>query len=367
MSDKISRWAGWDEYDDDGSNEVVWEPPTSEVAEDRNRWHGWEDRSRGGWDEWRGWEDGNRWHGWEDRGRDGWDDRSQQAYAPTDIESWPPGGGPTWWEGRVPARDPPVKPDAPGNVPQSVPGDVPQSRTQAQSSVATSSADAAGSAVAVADARIFDVAFFQKQQDELNRNYKQHNAALKWFRESCEEFEQVEMVFSNESSHAVPQIVHPKGMHYTWNRKDIYQWRWQDMVAQMARESMEWVVEGPEHRSRGIVQCMIQQSNTYDHKRHFALKEKLKNAGQPIPEDMLYEWFFILTRDDGSFVALRPNYSDTKIPCHWTAVAELQDPGEVPKTGLGGSSGRGTYTHFKEKNVKKTLRFDAQLKVTPAP
>ena len=52
-------------------------------------------------------------------------------------------------------------------------------------------------------------------------------------------------------------------------------WRWQDMIAQLGDESMRHVVEGvdPNNRSRGVTGCMIVQTNTYDHKRHFAKRQ----------------------------------------------------------------------------------------------
>jgi hypothetical protein len=162
------------------------------------------------------------------------------------------------------------------------------------------------------------------------------------------------VIFDNTNSEEVPEIVHPKGMQYRFNQEIKNSWTWQEMVAQMDDASMRLVVEGPEKRSRGLVSCRLQQTDRYDHKRHYACADK---------KVMLKVWDFILIRDDGTQVCVHPNYSDTQFSCKY-GVPETDH--EVPRTGPGGTNGPGTYKHFKNKQVDATLRFDAR-KALPRP
>ena len=117
------------------------------------------------------------------------------------------------------------------------------------------------------------------------------------------------------------------------------------MVALLSDEWLESVVQGVS-RSRGLVACKIVKTNRYDHKRHRA-----KRNGT-----MLLTWDFILERDDGTCMALHPEWSRTKI---WTREGIPVEDLEVPATGLGGSNGPGTYKTFKNKHLEQTMTFDA--------
>ncbi len=178
-------------------------------------------------------------------------------------------------------------------------------------------------------------------------SYKQHNIALKWFRDSSEPQSRTCVVFDNTNPAEVPEIVHPKGMQYHFNQEIKNAWTWQEMIAQMDERSMQLVVEGPENRSRGLVSCRIQQIDKYDHKRHHA------GAGKEV---MLKEWDFILTRDDATEVWLHPNFSETKMACK---LGVPYTDHEIPKNGKGGTNGPGTCKYFKTKQVHDHLRFDA--------
>jgi hypothetical protein len=203
---------------------------------------------------------------------------------------------------------------------------------------------------AVARTAIWNLEYFQSFRSWTG-TYKQHNIALKWFRDSSEQRGQHSVIFDN--SVEVPEIVHPKGMQYSFNEEIKNSWTWQEMVAQMDEYSMRLVVEGPEaaadNRSRGLVSCRLQESDRYDHKRHVAGA----GADQKV---MLKIWDFILVRDDGTQVCVHPNYSNTKFSCTY-GVPETDH--ELPLTGKGGSNGPGTYKYFKNKRVDVGLRFDA--------
>ena len=116
--------------------------------------------------------------------------------------------------------------------------------------------------------------------------------------------------------------------------------------------SMATVVNGPHNRSRGLFGCCIQQSGIYDHKRHHAKKQ----LGAAVA-DMWFVWDFVLVRDDGSRVALHPNWSNTSVECKF--AQQLRSDTSVPRTGLGGTSGRGTFRIFSQKQVDCKMRFDA--------
>ena len=149
------------------------------------------------------------------------------------------------------------------------------------------------------------------------------------------------------------------------------------MVAQMTDHSMLLVLSGlggPTAGCRGIVSCRLQRFERYDHKRHYAeqhpeegkgkhaTQPKAKPKPKPKPQvwdqgKMMVTWDFALVCDDGTQVCLHPNFKDHKISCF---KGEGVQDHEIPKTGLGGTSGKGTYNKFKHKHYPYTLTFDKQ-------
>jgi hypothetical protein len=200
----------------------------------------------------------------------------------------------------------------------------------------------------------FDLEYFRSLT--ITNHYSQHNVALKWHRQEAESAGRDCVIFNNDGYDPVARIEHHEGPGYHFvqvlGEGPQVPWRWQEMVAQMDDHSMRMVVEGLDgvNRSRGLVSCRLQQIEQYDHKRHHA-------AGVGMLMDMLHIWDFALTRDDGSQVFLHPSYSNTKIECYEGEYLDY----EVPKSGMGGTSGRGTFKHFREKRVQHTLRFNARL------
>jgi hypothetical protein len=179
-------------------------------------------------------------------------------------------------------------------------------------------------------------------------NYKQHNIALKYLRERAEaRQEDVVALPFDFVQQDIAEITHDKGVHFHFSDTSFKPWYWQEMVAQLDEPSMRFVVNGEDPgRSRGLVSCKLEKSDRYDHKRAHA---------NPGGRCMFKIWDFILVRDDGSKIALHPNYSNTKFEC--LTPTEERDH-EIPRTGLGGTSGPGTFKYFKEKHVHMTLRFD---------
>jgi len=205
----------------------------------------------------------------------------------------------------------------------------------------------------------FDLEYFENFGETFGWTApcKQHNVAFKWWRLKSEEDGQSEVYFDNDKATAVAEIVHAKtGTDYTFNRSVFRTWHWQEMVAQLNSSSMQIVVEGPQHHGAGkppqsrppaLVSCSLKQMAKYDHKRHVA---EGKTSG-----NMLRQWEFVLHRDDGSAIYLKPDYTTTKVSAHYEEAAPDL---ELPVKGLGGSDGPGTFKRFKNKGEQISLRFD---------
>ncbi len=162
-------------------------------------------------------------------------------------------------------------------------------------------------------------------------------------------------MFSNTAVADVPQIVHPPGMDYRFDENITHHWCWQEMVAQLVDADMRKVVVGESNddANRSLIRCMIEKSGVYDHKRHFAARQR----NEELDEDK-YVWNFVLERDDGSLVSLHPNFKGPNVECQFGGWRG--DDGERPGSGKGGTSGKGTYRHFATKYTDVTLRFDAR-------
>ena len=77
---------------------------------------------------------------------------------------------------------------------------------------------------------------------------------------------------------------------------------------------------------------------------------------------MMSNWYVVVFRDNGTVTSLHPNYRGGKFGCK-AGQAHHLGPGpassqEIPRSGLGGSSGPGTYKHFKFKHSDVELKFD---------
>ena len=127
------------------------------------------------------------------------------------------------------------------------------------------------------------------------------------------------------------------------------------MIALLRDEDLEYVVCG-EGRSSGLEYCSVAPRKAYDHKRHHADKSR----GGDVPSRgtrILLIWDFIVVRDDGSAIRLHPNWSNTKVETF--GVPPGLDDFEIPRSGIGGTSGPGTFKYFKNKNLQSVLRFDS--------
>ena len=177
--------------------------------------------------------------------------------------------------------------------------------------------------------------------------FKQHSAALKFFRERCESDGRGEgFILSNSHKAEVAAIMHPPGMEFWFDHADMRVWSWWELVAQMDEESIRYVVEDGDS-SRGLVGCEFRpRTGSYDHSRQV----------QPAYGDraQLRCWDFILRRSDGTAVRLHPEWTKTTIP---TFAVEGQGVTQIPRNGLGMSDGHGTFRYYRNLGRERLLKF----------
>jgi hypothetical protein len=215
--------------------------------------------------------------------------------------------------------------------------------------------------------RFFDLEYFQAYEIADPRNWKQHNIVLKWGRQQGELEGRTQYIFENGVPYKLPPMVHEKGTHFFFHEEaELWKtWCWQEMVAMLRAEDMKALVQGestedsdevapqsrdsmcdrPESR---LASCRLQKTEWYDHKRHYG---KPHSAGAPLN----CTWDFVFTRDDGTEMFLHPNHSNTSIEVHAKTI-HVPDL-EIPASGVGGTSGPGTFRYFKAKNTTGTMKF----------
>jgi hypothetical protein len=213
---------------------------------------------------------------------------------------------------------------------------------------------------------IFTVEYFQNYQSP--RGCKIHNHALKYFRHDAEATGCSAVIFDNTNPAKMKEMVHGPLTEFNFIGEPTIDWHWQELVARLDDKSLAQVVEGQcmdPNRSRGLVSCRLQKTDRYDHKRHYAQKQQgVRPATRIHTKDQLMIWDFVLVRANGTEVWLHPNYTSTKVECLEPCGPDVpgcpqpQDP-DVPKSGLGGTSGPGIYNFYKNKNLKTLLHFKA--------
>ena len=120
---------------------------------------------------------------------------------------------------------------------------------------------------------------------------------------------------------AVAAVKWGKGQAWDFDRTNMVQWSWIEMIAQLDVDSMRIVVQGEGGRSGGYLRgCYFApRPNSYDHKRH----AKLREEGRPQRDVCLPVWDFVIERGDGTAVRLHPQRSTPKVE-----TLELQGPAE---------------------------------------
>ncbi len=151
---------------------------------------------------------------------------------------------------------------------------------------------------------MFHLGFFQGL--EVGEHWRNHNAALKWYREQDDNPEswarESWRKFSNTEKDWRAEIDHPRGMQFSF-KTDRVQWSWLDMIAQLDEPSMRYVVNGDESRGSGcgVTECWFTpRPGSYDH----ALQHANKDVGRETRESSI--WDFVIKRADGTGVRLHP-------------------------------------------------------------
>ena len=220
--------------------------------------------------------------------------------------------------------------------------------------------DATAIAVALASTAVFQIQDFESHYAIGLSHWRNHNAAMKWFRQKCEQEGEEDFIFPNDSSVEVAQIIHDKkGPNYTFDATVTTRWWWQEMIAQLDGESMEHVVRGPEGRSGGLVGCSFSaRRNSYDHKRAHAIVA----AGGKAQKQLT--WDFVVHRADGTGIRLHPSWSSPKVESF--DIAGHDSPIAVPAKGSGKSDGPGTFQHYVKLGNSRTLKFQT-MQPPPRP
>ena len=210
----------------------------------------------------------------------------------------------------------------------------------------------------------FNLYFFRtwKARMGYTDTYKQHNAALKYFRELCTGQASVGSgaavaAYGTEAMELQPygmqraQIVHEQGgPSFEFDYNDMIDWSWLEMIAQLDEESMFYVV------GDGLVKCEFSaRKNSYDHK---TAHRNVKTSKPQPPQ--LRVWDFVVWRADGSGIRLHPQWKTTHIDTFQVEGHTFQV--QMPRRGPGTSDGRGTFKKYKDIGNQASIRFDAQKK-----
>ena len=202
---------------------------------------------------------------------------------------------------------------------------------------------------------VYDLNYFRRYT-RFRDSYKQHNAALKYFRGQLEDTSDPqnsnEIPLMHDTNHIIPKIIHLTGersQEWEWDETTLVAWNWKELVAQLDDESMELVVNGPQGHSGGLVGMgFMLRPRSYDHSR----QEQLPKGSVMQPG-----WEFVAHRYDGSGIRLHPRWSHTKFQAYDMDTHDVQV--QPPRRGKGKSDGKGTYRKYLQLGVLKQLRFDA--------
>ncbi len=201
---------------------------------------------------------------------------------------------------------------------------------------------------------VFDLEFFKGRQ--VNEHWRDHSAALKWYRQE----DSRERAFSgnwrklkNIDPDWRAEIVHPKGMDYSFTDTTMSQYPWLDLIAQLDEPSMQYVVNGEEGRGSGcgVTECWFRpRPGSYDR----ATAHANRKAGRPNRGSKPI-WDFVVFRRDNSGVRLHPQWSTNEVLSF--GVEGHTVPVQPPPRGPGESWGRGRYQYDKVLSNQKTLKF----------
>ena len=96
------------------------------------------------------------------------------------------------------------------------------------------------------------------QNKKWRGNWKQHNAALKWFRDVMvtRRHGAYHIIWLADEPVAVATMIHAaKGPTFHFDEPWTRDWDWKEMLCQLDEESLKYVVEGPNCSSSGVTGC----------------------------------------------------------------------------------------------------------------
>ena len=196
---------------------------------------------------------------------------------------------------------------------------------------------------------------------QVPNHVSDHNGALKYFRRLQERANLQTKYFHFSDYEQVPSIIKYKngGEPYGFHPTHRVMWRWSDMLSNLQEQDLQKIVWGPQWRQNaGIVRCELTcEDMGYDHRRDRAEADGLESWKDQTDQNDL--WVFVLTRDDGTQVWMKPDWAHPTVK--WGDIADrTQMRIEVPPEGRGGRrKGGGLYTEMINKNVTcPDLKFD---------
>ena len=148
----------------------------------------------------------------------------------------------------------------------------------------------------------------------------------------------------------VRKVIHGEreAFEIDWSPTGWTNWSWQQMVSHLTDEFLDWVVDGPDGRSGGILGCSI---NARPGSSDIKMQNQVKHRRQ------LPVFDFVIWRADGSHLHMHPGWNSLQIGCHEGAAP----PAQVPAKGVGKSDGPGTFRRVVTEQYPKKLRFRKNL------
>ena len=209
----------------------------------------------------------------------------------------------------------------------------------------------------------------------VTAGWNDHNTALKYFRDNNEMPPGVPTVdgidLTETAGVDVLNIRKQEGWGewYEFHQADGYfQWDWRDMLASFDDQTLDRILF--DNEDNGVVNVSLRWFDVYDHKRAAAYRKRGVRMGTERPK----LWDFVVTLLDGTAVRFHPSRLSGKSRKKVVEIGGTREGGwaadrpgaEIPKTGSGGTSGRGTFAAAKRANYASDER-PRQAQAAPNP
>ena len=147
-------------------------------------------------------------------------------------------------------------------------------------------------------------------------------------------------------------------MEYWFKDGETVKWSWHEMIAHMAPETRELVVNGSEGRSGGLVRCVVaRRPNSYSHQMCYAARAGQQH-GRPRAGEHQAHYDFVVFRADGSAIRFHSDWHKRTFPLY--EVSPHAAPVRAPNQGYGRSWGNGCYKYFQDLDKMKDCEFGSQ-------